>query len=210
MLSHSTREAGAHPATSPALPLPAPRPGDTIKFVVCLYPAMAYQVLARKYRPQRFADVVGQDHVTVTLLNALAAGPHRPPHSGYIAPSATAASAKPHYRAHPRHGAQLPQYHRLRHPVPPLSPAGNLLKAAPPEIRAGNSVDTSSRSTQAPPPTAASTRSASLRDAARAPLPPATATRSTTSSMRRTRSPTRRLQCPAQDPRRAARPHHRR
>jgi DNA polymerase III subunit gamma/tau len=32
---------------------------------------MAYQVLARKYRPQRFADVVGQDHVTRTLLNAL-------------------------------------------------------------------------------------------------------------------------------------------
>jgi DNA polymerase-3 subunit gamma/tau len=33
---------------------------------------MAYQVLARKYRPQRFADVVGQEHVTETLLNALA------------------------------------------------------------------------------------------------------------------------------------------
>ena len=33
---------------------------------------MSYQVLARKYRPQRFADVVGQDHVTVTLMNALA------------------------------------------------------------------------------------------------------------------------------------------
>ncbi len=33
---------------------------------------MAYQVLARKYRPQRFANVVGQDHVTVTLANALA------------------------------------------------------------------------------------------------------------------------------------------
>ena len=32
---------------------------------------MAYQVLARKYRPQRFADVVGQDHVTVTIMNAL-------------------------------------------------------------------------------------------------------------------------------------------
>jgi DNA polymerase III subunit gamma/tau len=32
---------------------------------------MAYQVLARKYRPQRFADVIGQDHVTRTLLNAL-------------------------------------------------------------------------------------------------------------------------------------------
>jgi DNA polymerase III subunit gamma/tau len=33
---------------------------------------MAYQVLARKYRPQRFADVAGQDHVTHTLMNALA------------------------------------------------------------------------------------------------------------------------------------------
>ncbi|MFZ0340658.1 MAG: DNA polymerase III subunit gamma/tau [Terracidiphilus sp.] len=33
---------------------------------------MGYQVLARKYRPQRFADVAGQDHVTHTLLNALA------------------------------------------------------------------------------------------------------------------------------------------
>src|SRR5712672_136576 len=32
---------------------------------------MAYQVLARKYRPQRFADVAGQDHVTVSLMNAL-------------------------------------------------------------------------------------------------------------------------------------------
>src|SRR5476651_194872 len=32
---------------------------------------MAYQVLARKYRPQLFSDVVGQDHVTRTLLNAL-------------------------------------------------------------------------------------------------------------------------------------------
>jgi DNA polymerase-3 subunit gamma/tau len=35
---------------------------------------MAYQVLARKYRPQRFADVAGQEHVTRTLLNALQQG----------------------------------------------------------------------------------------------------------------------------------------
>ncbi len=35
---------------------------------------MGYQVLARKYRPQRFADVAGQDHVTVTLMNALTQG----------------------------------------------------------------------------------------------------------------------------------------
>ncbi len=32
---------------------------------------MAYQVLARKYRPQYFRDVAGQEHVTRTLLNAL-------------------------------------------------------------------------------------------------------------------------------------------
>ena len=32
---------------------------------------MGYQVLARKYRPQRFSDVAGQDHVTTTLMNAL-------------------------------------------------------------------------------------------------------------------------------------------
>jgi DNA polymerase III subunit gamma/tau len=32
---------------------------------------MAYQVLARKYRPQLFSDVAGQDHVTRTLGNAL-------------------------------------------------------------------------------------------------------------------------------------------
>jgi DNA polymerase-3 subunit gamma/tau len=33
---------------------------------------MAYQVLARKWRPQRFEDVVGQEHVTTTLCNAIA------------------------------------------------------------------------------------------------------------------------------------------
>ncbi len=32
---------------------------------------MGYQVLARKYRPQRFSDDAGQDHVTRTLINAL-------------------------------------------------------------------------------------------------------------------------------------------
>ena len=32
---------------------------------------MSYQVIARKYRPQRFEDVVGQEHVTQTLANAI-------------------------------------------------------------------------------------------------------------------------------------------
>jgi DNA polymerase III subunit gamma/tau len=35
---------------------------------------MAYLVLARKYRPQFFSDVAGQDHVTRTLMNALTQG----------------------------------------------------------------------------------------------------------------------------------------
>lgn len=32
---------------------------------------MAYEVLARKWRPQKFEDVVGQEHVTQTLKNAI-------------------------------------------------------------------------------------------------------------------------------------------
>jgi DNA polymerase-3 subunit gamma/tau len=32
---------------------------------------MAYEVLARKWRPQQFGDVVGQEHVTRTLTNAI-------------------------------------------------------------------------------------------------------------------------------------------
>src|SRR6201981_1579829 len=32
---------------------------------------MNYQVLARKYRPQKFSDVIGQEHVTRTLRNAI-------------------------------------------------------------------------------------------------------------------------------------------
>ena len=35
---------------------------------------MAYQVLARKWRPQRFDDVIGQDGVTRTLRNAITSG----------------------------------------------------------------------------------------------------------------------------------------
>jgi len=35
---------------------------------------MSYLVLARKYRPQTFGEIVGQDHVTQTLTNAIATG----------------------------------------------------------------------------------------------------------------------------------------
>jgi DNA polymerase-3 subunit gamma/tau len=42
---------------------------------------MSYQVLARKYRPQNFSEVIGQEHVTRTLKNAIGQG--RTAH-GYI------------------------------------------------------------------------------------------------------------------------------
>jgi DNA polymerase-3 subunit gamma/tau len=42
---------------------------------------MSYTVLARKYRPQKFSEVIGQEHVTRTLQNALERG--RTAH-GYI------------------------------------------------------------------------------------------------------------------------------
>src|SRR6202140_4167158 len=32
---------------------------------------MSYKVIARKYRPQPFAEIVGQEHVTRTLANAI-------------------------------------------------------------------------------------------------------------------------------------------
>jgi DNA polymerase-3 subunit gamma/tau len=35
---------------------------------------MSYQVIARKYRPQRFSEVVGQEHVTQTLSRAIEQG----------------------------------------------------------------------------------------------------------------------------------------
>src|SRR5512137_999426 len=40
---------------------------------------MSYQVIALKWRPQRFADVVGQEHITRTLQNAIREG--RVPHA---------------------------------------------------------------------------------------------------------------------------------
>ena len=35
---------------------------------------MAYEVLAQKWRPQNFSDVVGQEHVTTTLKNQILSG----------------------------------------------------------------------------------------------------------------------------------------
>ena len=50
---------------------------------------MASQALYRKWRSQNFEEVIGQEHVTLTLRNALARGTpvtcisvHRPPRHG--------------------------------------------------------------------------------------------------------------------------------
>src|SRR5664280_2121174 len=59
--------------------------------IIRFSPSMSYQVLARKYRPQKFSEVIGQEHVTRTLKNAIAQG--RIAH-GYISVSYT------HLRAH--------------------------------------------------------------------------------------------------------------
>ncbi|HLS27333.1 MAG TPA: AAA family ATPase, partial [Opitutales bacterium] len=36
--------------------------------------AAGYQVIARKWRPQQFSEVVGQDHIMRTLTNAIESG----------------------------------------------------------------------------------------------------------------------------------------
>ena len=91
---------------------------------------MSYQVLARKYRPQKFAEVIGQDHVTHTLKNALELG--RVAH-GYI------------FSGHRGIGkttiarilAMALNCRSQDHPVPePCGVCDSCL-----EIRAGNSVD---------------------------------------------------------------------
>ena len=91
---------------------------------------MSYQVLARKYRPQKFSEVIGQEHVTRTLKNAIEQG--RSAH-GYI------------FSGHRGIGkttvarilAMALNCRSLDHPVP--EPCGVCESCT--EIRAGNAVD---------------------------------------------------------------------
>jgi DNA polymerase III subunit gamma/tau len=91
---------------------------------------MSYQVLARKYRPQKFSEVIGQEHVTRTLQNAIGQG--RTAH-GYI------------FSGHRGIGkttiarilAMALNCRSTDHPVP--EPCGICDSCT--EIRAGNSVD---------------------------------------------------------------------
>jgi DNA polymerase III subunit gamma/tau len=91
---------------------------------------MSYKVLARKYRPQKFSEVIGQEHVTRTLQNAIEQG--RTAH-GYI------------FSGHRGIGkttvarilAMALNCRSKDHPVP--EPCGVCDSCT--EIRAGNSVD---------------------------------------------------------------------
>ncbi len=91
---------------------------------------MSYTVLARKYRPQKFSEVIGQEHVTRTLQNAIEQG--RTAH-GYI------------FSGHRGIGkttvarilAMALNCRSKNHPVP--EPCGICESCT--EIRAGNAVD---------------------------------------------------------------------
>src|SRR5260221_4504294 len=68
----------ARGSTSPALPGPRThnRADDPGRLIVARSRAAGtdgegYTVVARRYRPQRFEDVVGQDHVVQALRNAI-------------------------------------------------------------------------------------------------------------------------------------------
>ena len=91
---------------------------------------MSYQVLARKYRPQKFSEVIGQEHVTRTLKNAIAQGriAHGYIFSGHRGIGKTTIA---------RILAMALNCRSQDHPVP--EPCGVCDSCV--EIRAGNSVD---------------------------------------------------------------------
>lgn len=91
---------------------------------------MSYQVLARKYRPQKFSAVIGQEHVTQTLKNAIeqARTAHGYIFSGHRGIGKTTVA---------RILAMALNCRSTDHPVP--EPCGVCESCT--EIRAGNSVD---------------------------------------------------------------------
>ena len=107
--------------------------------------SMSYQVIARKWRPQRFDDVVGQQAVTRTLRNALA---ERAARAG-VRLRRTARRRQDDDGAHPGARAELRERADRRSVRRRATPASRSPKGA---------TSTCSRST--PPPTPASTTSA--------------------------------------------------
>jgi DNA polymerase-3 subunit gamma/tau len=95
---------------------------------------MSYTVLARKYRPQKFSEVIGQEHVTRTLQNAIEQGrtAHGYIFSGHRGIGKTTVARILAAALNCRSG--LP---KQDHPVP--EPCGVCESCT--EIRAGNAVD---------------------------------------------------------------------
>jgi hypothetical protein len=78
-----------------------------------------YLVLARKWRPQRFEDVVGQDHITRTLKNAITSGRI---HHAFLFIGSRGHRQDHDLGAHPGEGAELPRQRK----VPTPEPCGDL------------------------------------------------------------------------------------
>lgn len=62
------------PPETPQAEEPAPAPAETRPKPAPEPPAQPYRVLARKYRPRTFAELIGQDAMVRTLANAIARG----------------------------------------------------------------------------------------------------------------------------------------
>jgi DNA polymerase-3 subunit gamma/tau len=95
---------------------------------------MSYTVLARKYRPQKFSEVIGQEHVTRTLQNAIEQGrtAHGYIFSGHRGIGKTTVARILAAALNCRSGGK-----EKDHPVP--EPCGVCESCT--EIRAGNAVD---------------------------------------------------------------------
>ena len=117
-------------------------------------PPMAYQSLYRRYRPQRFGEVRGQDHVVTALRNAVARGPGRP----RLPVQRPAGHGQDLDRPHPRQGRSTARTRST------ASRAACASRASPIEARHRRSTSTSStpRRTTASTPSATSSSKAAL------------------------------------------------
>ena len=112
---------------------------------------MSHVALARKWRPQKFEDVIGQRGVVDTLRNAIASGPP----GAVVHLCGAARRRQDDHRAHPGARAQLRQRAHRRSVRRRVTPASRSPKAA---------TSTSSKSTARPTPASTpSARSSSSR-----------------------------------------------
>ncbi len=87
--------------------------------------APAYTVLARKYRPRTFEDLIGQEAMVRTLTNAFAIGPHRP----RLHAHRRARGGQDHHRPPAGPRPQLRERHRRTSPSLDLAVEGRHCRA---------------------------------------------------------------------------------